>query len=183
MVTLKVLRKWQLKLDNKWNAHTWDVIEWNVAWRCTFKNHQNHTKNHWQNFFLHRDSKGMDPMKRISPKMLNILTNTCHFWILIYWLTCSTKHRCFHKIAWNDLAVWYLQGKCTLVLPWELQIIFRIQLVYLPENARIQLLQMLPNTKLSTDSYVLTIEFMYYCYTLVFKKTICLTKFRRKNIF
>ena len=43
MVSLKVLRKWPLKLDNNCNAYTRDVIQWNVARRCTFKIHQNHT--------------------------------------------------------------------------------------------------------------------------------------------
>ena len=42
--TLKVLRIWPLKLDNKCNAHTGDEIQWNVARRCTLKNPQNHTK-------------------------------------------------------------------------------------------------------------------------------------------
>ena len=86
MVTLNVPGKWPLKLDtnhDNCNTYTGDTIQWNVAWRCSFKNNKkSYNNNHWHNFCLHFDIVGIYSRKRISPPSFNISE---------YWLLTSHK--------------------------------------------------------------------------------------------
>ena len=128
MVTLKVPRKWSLKLDNNCNAHTRDVIQWNVARRFTFKITKIIQK------FIDRISfcteiAGIDPMKRVSPTIL--IFSKCHFWVLhVIYYTLLTSCMCYDTGTTHSITVYsdseayrHTKYNCQFSIIWHLNII------------------------------------------------------------